>query len=379
MKTGTLIIGITITLAAGAILLRKIKKGVKKLEKEEQERKASLDKAGVPAEKLDKEIDPDDRDPFIKTVYANIEFCDPLKFNWDRDIIRIESEAGKKNGFFNSDKVIHVLQSDTNDGKYLNFLFEIQETAFSNRKETRNCGKYPRVRDYITTIKPIAKLVSNKLNEIYSKQYPKSNIRVNFEDLVRSNLVGYYVVSFKIRGICKHDGEEDLEIQKFVQIPKENYKNLDDRDLNVALTKYFQGVYNGSINYKDGTVSPNDIISSGELVEDEIYDIKIITCEMMYRLSIPMYIEDLQLGIDVNETLSLIDYFLNKLVIRRENDRKSEEIIYDQLIFNTYDPRFPLNKDGDLLHYYTVTTEDTTSPNFRNRRIIVNDYSYGEE
>ena len=145
------------------------------------------------------------------------------------------------------------------------------------------------------------------------------------------------------------------------------------------MTKYFQGVYNGSINYKDGIVSPNDIINSGELVGDEIYDIKIITCEMMYRLSIPMYIEGLQLGIDVNETLSLIKYFLDKLIIKRENDRKSEEIMYDQLIFNTYDPRFPLNKDGDLLYYYTVTTEDTTSPYFRSRKIIVSDYSYGEE
>lgn len=379
MKTVRTLIGITITLAVGAILFKKIKKGVIKLEKEEKERKASLDKAGVPAEKLNEEVDPDDKDPFIKTVYANIEFCDPLKFNWDRDVIRIESEDGKKNGFFNSDRVIHVLQSDTNDGKYLNFLFEIQETAFSNKKETHNCGKYPKVRDYITTIKPIAKLVSNKLNKIYSEQYPKSNIKINFEDLVRSSLVGYYVVSFRIRGVCKHDGEEDIEIQKFVQIPKENYKDLDDRDSNVALTKYFQGVYNGSINYKDSIVSPNDIINSGELMGDEIYDIKIITCEMMYRLSIPMYIEGLQLGIDVNETLSLIKYFLDKLIIKRENDRKSEEIMYDQLIFNTYDPRFPLNKDGDLLYYYTVTTEDTTSPDFRSRKIIINDYSYGEE
>lgn len=373
MKTVKTLIGITITLAVGAILLRTIKKGVKNLEKEEQERKAKLNDAGVPAEKLDEEISPDDRDPFVKTVYANIEFCNPLKFNWDRDVIRIESEEGKENGFFDSDKVIHVLQSDTNDGKYLNFLFEIQDTAFSNR-ETHNCGRYPKVRDYITTLKPITKLVSKKLNEIYSEQYPESSIKINFEDLVRSSLIGYYIVSFKVRG-----DEKDVEVQKFIQIPKEDYKDLDSRDLNIALTKYFQGIYDKSINYRSNSrVSSKDICDYWGLEETRVHDVKIISCEMMYKISIPMYIENLQLGIDINETLSLIKYFLDKLVIRRENDCRSEEVIYDQLIFNTYDPKFPLIKEADLLYFYTVTVEDIASPNFKNRKIIVNDYTYYE-
>ena len=375
MKTVTLI-GIALLAVGGAIFLtKKFKKEYNKLEKEEKARKANLDNAGIPAEKLDAEIDPDDKDQFVKTVYTSIEFCDSSKVNWDRDMIRIDSEEGKQNGFYDSKKVIHVLQSDTNEGKYINFLFDIQDEAFLDKQyaRTSNCRRHPEVRDYVTTLKSLTKLIGSKLNKIHSEMYPNSNVRVNFNDLVKSKLVGYYVVNFKIRG-----DESKKTIQKVIQIPEDNYKNLAPGDMNVALSRYAKDLLNRRCGYESSTYSLESIIKGRDDIEEEdIIDLELVPRIIMeYKISIPIYIEGVQLGIDVKETLDLIRYFLENLVIKRENDPRSEEIMYDHIIFNTYDPEFPFSKEGDYLFYYTVTTEDVSSSEFGRRRIIVNNYSY---
>lgn len=318
------------------------KESVEEDSEEEDPKKEDCDKVGL-KENNDRSV--------VRKIYKSIEFDE----NWDRDYIKIQPD-GLSEGCLNADNIVHVKEfTDRIGERRLDFLFEIPDSAYKSDEFSR----IPKVGDYIIKIKD------------FTNNFSKSR---NIE--FKSGIEGYYIISYKVHGVVDEFGSPKI-FQEAVLIPRSDYQEYG----NEGLTELIKSAVS-SHRSKKITIRYH----GRGYKSDDIYDLKLITSLLTYRVSFPIRgtkrdikkasIEELNALEKPNVELAR-DYLgevIEKLVIYR-GKVLSNAVIYNHLMFHSKNPNFP-NNGHDLMWYYTVTTEDFRDPGFGKREIISEEIEY---
>ena len=371
-------LGIGVLVLAGAAVLRIIREEKKKFEKEEKEIDKGLDNLGLNKEKAEEEFkNKSDERNFVKALYHTIEFGSLDGEVWDRDLIRIHSEIGKNgkskgNGALDNENVIHVMQSDApKGGEILEFYFEIPSSTYMENAQQR----YPRIGDYIKAFKLAATHMSDSI--------------IKFTPKPIWELIGYYVISYKIRGreIIGENGEKvPEEFQTQIKIPKKDYESFADiNEKHDGLFDYIKSMYKRISGGKKQNPIQVEIINPDLKPWEEIYDLKIVAPVLMFKISFQIAREGgpNSLGINLKTATKCLRYLTEDLVISRNRDTTKRflekniniEIRYNHVMFHSKDYKYP-EAGFDLLRYYTVDINDPEDPKFSSRKIISESYDF---
>lgn len=353
-------------LVVGAVVIKIAKEESKKIKEEENKKDKKLEKLGLSnKEKTEEEFDNEvDKDNFVKVLYYCIEFGEPLKMIWNRDIFRVMSEYknGKslRNGILDNENVIHVMQSENRKGEeMLDFYFEIPEITFNEKhysKDRRN--NYPEIGDYIRTFKDAAIYMSDNI--------------IRFTPKPIWELVGYYIVSYKVKD---KDGKFIEERQKQIRIPKRDFEKFANEGHD-GLFEFVKHRYSAILEEK--LCEPIYVeISDPSINEgDETYDFKLKTLVLMFKVSFPIAKEKGTnvIGINIETALKCIKYLTEDLEVKKRRNGKS--VKYNHVMFQSRDYDHPKIKEFDFLKYYTVEPFDENDPEFYKRKIKSKDLEY---
>lgn len=368
------ILGIGFLAIAGVVVVKTIKKETKKLEeigeKVDEGSKNPDDLDNGEEEKIDKEQE--DQKPNKKNVDENnlvyallyaMEFGELDGEIWDRDLIRTTSKKGKSNSI-DSEKVIHVIQSDTGQGEeLLEFHFEVPHTTYG-----KNSYMYPKTLDYKETLSQAGMEVAKRF---VGQQTP---------DIW--GFVGYYVINYKIRnrdtGKPRLDKYGNPEIfQKHVRIPKKDYmeENSDsNKDQDKLLVERIKKINNGIAS--GNRIKFNISTYDSSLRDDEdYYDLKLETSVLMYRIAFKIETPQKN-GINLEKALRCLKYFTESVEVKSSNHKwNSLSTIYNHILFHSKDGDNP--KDGfSFTWYYCALPDDEEDPEFKHRRIISEQLEY---
>lgn len=418
MKPGKLIlIGLGVALC-GFLLARETKKEIKKLKKQKKQVDEALENLGISSDILreksnelinsreeDGEIDEenDESDNLVLAMYNVIQFGDKKVSPWDSDLIRIrniveEDKWGNKkivkSGLLDCENIIHVSQSDTRFGKRkLEFIFEIPTTAYN-----RSLSNYPKINDYKDTL--------SELGDTLNREFIGTE-----NDNIDRFFIGYYILSYKIKGetytkvINEKTGETrtyEKVFQAAVEIPKRDYESYnvywpDGRLKFNGLSEFMQDLFdytNGRKSLSKKLVDhifeniaffSKDLDKLGK-TQDDVYDIKISSTFLGYKLRFPMKDEiDDEPGVDLYTALNMLNYAItpeNLTIYKKKNLYGTYLTRYDHVMFQARDTS-PMYRDlgFDIMLYYIVSIEDEDSENFIDRVIDIEamEYELGEE
>lgn len=364
-------LGIGVLALTCAVIVKIVKDEKKKLEKNKKNIEEGLENLGLSKEKVEKEFsEEEEKDNFVKALYHSMEFGSLDGDLWDRDLIRIHSKKDKDGnilgkGVLECENVIHVMQSDTEDGgKNLEFYFEIPSSTYRD-----GSYKHPKLKDYIRKFKDAAYYMSKNITRTSTSTPSGSKMW---------ELVGFYVVSYKISGrnypkVSEGDDPEPIVYQRMVRIPEEDYKEFADPERNKdGLFGYFKtmegsknGIRNFSVEFYDPSLKPGE----------EVYDLAVETPILMFKISFPISGIEVKSGISLESALRCIKYLTEEIIVARDGRLDSTSVKYNHIQFHSKNYDYP-ELGFDFLRYYTVDIDDEEDPKFSQRRIVSEDYEY---
>ena len=400
--------GVGLVVFAG-IIYKKYKEEDKKLKKEKKFIDKKLETYGITQKDLDRvperirksksDSEPGrkhvDNDNLVLKMYNVVENgsselnIDP----WDRDLIRIRSEKDRygkitgAKGCLDCENIIHVKQSDIGGKEHLEFIFEIPTSAYDDRKFNSL-----KIRDYTNTLHEAAEFINKEylgMEEVFNEDTEK------FEVPFKHHIEGYYLVSYKIKGVTeiRSDGKQHPKIfQKMIPISREDsnrYSSLLDTDERMNSTEKFVKYL-----YKHLKDSPIDVFEEEDSIiqvkffskevkesKESPYDLTIEAPFLMFRIAIPIAKTENDEGVDLDSALEILRYFSEELIIK--NSRKHRDVKdlsintrYNHILFHAKDLDCMGNEGFDMLQYYTVTCEDINDVEFRYRKLIVEQLVY---
>ena len=363
-------IGVGALIVAGVVVVKIIKEESKKLDNEEKKINKEFEDLGLSKEKVKEEFNKEeDKDNYVKAIYHSIMFGSVDNECLDRDLLKVCSDYknGKslRNGALDNENVIHVMQSDTPKGeKLLDFYFEIPEFTYK-----QGTFKYPKLKDFIRNIRLAA-------------LYMSSNI-IRYTPMPVWELIGYYVISYKIKGRIDPKTKEPIVYQKQIRIPKKDYEKYAD-DKHDGLFNYIKDIYRKIVN--DEERRPIEIsLYDPDLKEgEEIYDWKFIIPVLMFKVSFPIatYNGPEAIGINIKTAIKCLKYLTEELVISQDSGRgrlggaSHTEIRYEHIMFHSKNYKYP-EEGFDFMKYYTIAkVKDKENPDLQKEEIISDSYTY---
>lgn len=393
--------GIGLAVIAG-IAYKKYKNTEKKLKSEKKFINEKLKEHGITQEDLERvPIENEDEDSraikqpknnnnLVLMMYNVVENgCDELgECPWDRDLIRIKSKRGPRGniecaGCLDCENIIHVKQSDMNGKEHLEFIFEIPSSAY----DTKTLYSL-RIKDYTESLHAASEFINTEILEMEKvlDDVTGEKTKLPFDH----HIIGYYLVSYKIKGITEVDKDGNVhpkKFQKLIPIDRRDCNKfaaeINDGEKMNNTEKYVKYLYQ---HIKDGPVEAfkgkkvNVEFFSKELKESEgdYYDLTIEFPLLMFRIGIPIE----EGGIDLDKALKCLRYFSEELRINKSGGRYyrlkdlSSGIKYDHIMFHAKEFDHTGKEGFDMLQYYTVTCEDTYKDEFRYRKLITEPLVY---
>jgi len=310
------------------------KKELANLQEEEDRVSKELEKVGVSKKAIDSIITPEDEEKgvaFSKMLYAG------LRKNHDIDIDVLDVNAALKG----EGSILHIIESEYNHRKYLDFMFEIPNYV-------RKSYKAPNIGDYITAFRDAAKVLDE---DIVKCQHPVTrlegyiNVYCDDPDLdpekdekkyereqlnfrMDPDLYGYLADE-------KHDG-----LTKFysnMQLSRED--SNDDSFDTEYLTKIQEWICNKT-GYK-----PDQVHVFGDGEEDGII------INLMFKVSFPIanMQENRGCGITIVQAINAVKWILANLEVTTRGN-SSRSVQYQHVIVHGPD----LNNNPDLSWYWEI-------------------------
>lgn len=395
-----ILVGLGLAVFAG-IVYKKYKEEEKKIKKEEKLISEELENHGIAKEDLDRVPGSsnlnseqfENSDNLVLKMYNVVENgSDELGIDpWDRDLIKIRTKRDKRGkiignvGCLDCENIIHVKQSDIRGQEHLEFIFEIPSSAYDDR-----AFNSLKIRDYTESFHDAARYINKEilgLDEIEDEKTGRP--KVPFE----CHVMGYYLVSYKIKGVEEVDENGELQPKKFQKMIPINRSDCnrfistsDRRERLNDTEKYVKYLYkhikDGPIGgFENGIVDVMFFSKEVEKLHGEYYDLAIEFPFLMFRMAIPIINETNSEGVDLEKALDCLRYFTDDLVIRKANKvyQDFQDLSgpgYDHVLFHAKDLDHLGRVGFDMLQYYTVTCEDIDKDEFRYRKLIVEPLVY---